>query len=393
MFLKSIEEITEDDLVQLIENKVFEKRTMEYKECFPRNSDKDKKEFLADVSSFANAGGGDLLFGISSTNGIPVQIIGFDENIIDQEKTRLENIIRDCIAPRLTSINIHTIRLRDKKVIMIIRIYKSWNSPHWVTYNNHNKFYMRNNSGKYPMDVSELRIAFNLSETLIEKIKRFRDERLSRILNNESPIFLNNNAKVALHLIPLISFAPGQYYDLRKAHTNIDFLKPMHSIGYIPRYNIDGLLVYDINKKRGLASYTQFFNNGVIEAVEGEYSYNEMYDEKIIYIPNYENVIIEALTKYINFMKNMDIAPSFIIFTNFINVRGYKFSNGNKHIRKEEEIIDRDIIILPEALIENYEVNVENILKNTFDTLWNVIDYPGSPNYNEEGNRIEFPQE
>jgi hypothetical protein len=37
---------------------VREGRQLEYKETLPGNSDDDKKEFLADVSSFANAAGG-----------------------------------------------------------------------------------------------------------------------------------------------------------------------------------------------------------------------------------------------------------------------------------------------------------------------------------------------
>lgn len=43
---------------------VREGRQLEYKECLPGNSDDDKREFLADVTSLANAAGGDLIFGV-----------------------------------------------------------------------------------------------------------------------------------------------------------------------------------------------------------------------------------------------------------------------------------------------------------------------------------------
>lgn len=61
MISKGIEQITEEDLQNLIGNSVSERKTIEYKQTLPGNSDSDKKEFLADVSSFANASSGDLI--------------------------------------------------------------------------------------------------------------------------------------------------------------------------------------------------------------------------------------------------------------------------------------------------------------------------------------------
>ena len=51
---KTFDNINEADLRQLIENNVSEQKTVEYKELLPENSRESKKEFLADVSSFAN---------------------------------------------------------------------------------------------------------------------------------------------------------------------------------------------------------------------------------------------------------------------------------------------------------------------------------------------------
>ena len=61
MIAKNIDQITEEDLQALIDNSVLEGKTIEYKQSLPSNSDSDKKEFLADISSFANASGGDFM--------------------------------------------------------------------------------------------------------------------------------------------------------------------------------------------------------------------------------------------------------------------------------------------------------------------------------------------
>ncbi len=71
---KPLESITESDLQALVDAQTAEQRIMEYKQALLGNIADDKKEFLADVSSFANAAGGNLLFGIGGQAGIPVSL-------------------------------------------------------------------------------------------------------------------------------------------------------------------------------------------------------------------------------------------------------------------------------------------------------------------------------
>ncbi len=61
MINKSFDLIEKADIEALVANEVREGRTLDYKENLPGNSDGDKTEFLADVSSFANASGGYIL--------------------------------------------------------------------------------------------------------------------------------------------------------------------------------------------------------------------------------------------------------------------------------------------------------------------------------------------
>ena len=56
-----VESIDAAALERLVANAVSESRTLEYKRELPNPKEKDsKREFLADVTSFANAQGGDL---------------------------------------------------------------------------------------------------------------------------------------------------------------------------------------------------------------------------------------------------------------------------------------------------------------------------------------------
>ena len=64
MINRSFELIGLEDFQSLIDAARPEGRQIEYKSTPPGNADGDKKEFLADVTSFSNTAGGDLLIGL-----------------------------------------------------------------------------------------------------------------------------------------------------------------------------------------------------------------------------------------------------------------------------------------------------------------------------------------
>jgi predicted HTH transcriptional regulator len=73
---KQLDSLNVDDLQALIDAGVSEGREIEFKVAVG-SADKDKREFLADVSSFANASGGDLLIGVAAKGGIATELTGF----------------------------------------------------------------------------------------------------------------------------------------------------------------------------------------------------------------------------------------------------------------------------------------------------------------------------
>ena len=49
----------------------------------------------------------------------------------------------------------------------------------------------------------------------------------------------------------------------------------------------------------------------------------------------------------------------------------------------------RDILLLPEIVIEDYEVSAKDILRPCFDSIWNACGFPRSLNYNDAGEWVE----
>lgn len=389
MINRDIEQITKADLQALVDNGVTERKTIEYKQALPGNSDKEKKEFLADVSSFANASGGDLIYGMveDKDTGKPKSLDGLDIQNVNEEVLRLEAIIRTGIQPRIPSVTVSPpIALENAKVALIIRVHKSWISPHRVTYDGHDKFYSRSSNGKYHLDVAELRVAFNLSETTTERIRNFRIDRIAKIVANETPVPFQDNPKTVLHLIPAISFDPAQSYDTLRIYSDFSkMMKPMYCQGSNERYNLDGLLAHSWNKERISHSYVQFFRNGIIEAVEGLLLEP---DEGRRTIPSivYEQELIKSLADYLSFLKTLNVEPPIFIFLTLLGVKGYSMGvNTWKHRIHEVHTIDRDILQLPEVVTESYNVSAERVLKPCFDSIWNACGFPRSLDYNDKG--------
>lgn len=390
MIDKNISNITVEDIQSLIENSIVENKRLEYKREFHVDKDSDKKEFLADISSFANASGGKIIYGIieNTKDGTPEKINGLKLDNIDQTVQKLENIIIAGIEPRISSIDLKPIKYKENNYILVIDIPKSFLSPHRVIFKNHGHFYSRTSNGKYQLDVSELRTAFNFSESIYEKVRNFRNHRISQVSAGEMPIKFINESKCLLHLIPLTSFDPAFSIDLNFVVSNPELVRPIYCSGYSFRFNFEGYLIYTMGSENKAYSYIQVYKNGIIEAVSGSLlgSTSEGYG-----IPSltFETELLKAFNIYYSLMQKLKIPTPFIVALTLIDVKG-QFMGVNSPRSSIHEIgkIDRDILIIPEEIVQNYDQKADKILKPIFDSVWNTCGYAYSIYYDNESNWI-----
>lgn len=379
--------ITKEDIDALVTNEVAEGRTLDYKEGLPGNSDGEKYEFLADVSSFANSSGGDILYGIrekrdqGKPTGIPEAAEGLSVTSVDSEVLRLDNIIRDGIAPRISNVKIACIPGFNKGPIILLRIPKSWISPHIIS-KRESRFYSRNNKGKYPLDIAEIRSAFALSESLPDKIRRFRDDRIAKIVADETPVKLMGSSRVVLHVLPVAALNPVTRIDVVSLIGKS--LAPLGASGYNTRLNFDGLLNFDqVSGRPSCRSYVQVFGTGAIETVDG-YTILPRDGKKIIGGKYVERELISTLGAYLKVEEQLELQPPIFVMVTLLGVAGFKmYVEG---WGRESEPIDRDILFLPDIIVENYDVNAATLLRPTFDTLWQACGFEQSLSYDNEGN-------
>jgi predicted HTH transcriptional regulator len=197
---KDLDQLTQDDLQQLIDNQVSESRTMEYKQALPSLHPPEKKrEFLADVSSFANTVGGYIVFGMKAQDGVPVALTGLEGLNSDAAILQLDRAIRDGIAPRIQGIRWSPpIPLRNGNSALVLYIPQSADAPHMVTADTTSRFWARDTRGKYDMDVQQIRAAFLASDAVNQVLRRLREIRPQEIAAGKTPVSLAEGATVLM---------------------------------------------------------------------------------------------------------------------------------------------------------------------------------------------------
>lgn len=384
MITKQIDLITIEDIQALKSNEVRESKTIEYKQSLPGSSDSERIGFLADITAFANTVGGDLIFGITEEEGVPKSIDGVELDNPDDEKLKLENIIRNGIEPRISDTAIHLLRINDTKCyILLIRVKRSWNAPHRVSFKDHSKFYGRNSAGKYPLDVSELRTAFMLSEQLPERIRKFHRNRIYSISSHEElPVPLLDYGKMIFHLIPLSAFSTPKTLDVIPIYKkDFDRLPPIGFSSWNRRLNLNGVVTFSDEDGKLKKAYTQLYRSGIIEVVSVFEPAGEDY-----YIPShtYERYLISATKEYLKLLHDLEIEPPIYVFLTLTGVQKYRFAAGEE-FRKRSEPLDRDVLSMPEVVIDSYDSEPHTILRPIFDMVWNCFGFERSFNYDEKG--------
>jgi hypothetical protein len=385
IFTKRVDDINEQDLQELVEQRFAEWKTVEYKEKLSVGSEVERKKFLSQVSSFANAAGGHLIYGVRAADGVPEEVTGMELANPDGELLRLEDMVRTGIRPRIPGVLMRAVTVRTDKAAVVIRVPKSWARPHQVVFNGEFRFYSRASNGKYILDVDELRSLILLSETAAERVRNFRADRLGQVVAGETTVSLPETAKTILHIIPLNAFDPATKYDLKPIAEETRLLEPLRHTGWsAPSYNLEGVYTYSTHESVA-HSYIQVFRNGIVEAVNTSLLEPESDGRTFIANVAYEDALLKGLARYLELQKRLGVEPPVVVMLSLLGVKGYTMYVSPERRFGGGHPIDRDALLLPEALVENLDTDAATILRPIFDSLWNAAGWPGSINFDAEG--------
>ncbi|MBE7123960.1 helix-turn-helix domain-containing protein [Bacillus cereus] len=375
-FGKSIDQVTFEDIQNLVDAGVMENRILDYKKDIPNNIGGDyRREFCKDIVAFANTEGGTLIYGIEEIGDSQPNIVGVEIPDIDTFLQQATNIIRTNIEPTLYDFKFNPIPIgEENKYVLCIDIPKSWAGPHAVkvgecTY----RFYTRVNTSNVGLNIPGIQNSFLSNEDLTNRIRSFHKERNQQILAKENALPIEGPF-LSLHLIPRQAFTSQTQIDLQRVAGSSTLLSPIFAGGYDFRYNLDGFMYY-AGPEETNRTYNQIFRNGIMEIVTNRYI--SMHNYNTDYIPGYEVIkeLISALPKYMEFYKNIGINAPIYGFLSFYNVKSHKIYTETAGLSPSE--ITHHYINLPEFIIatenmENLQSHLKDILQFPLDVLWNA---------------------
>lgn len=383
-----LDDLTLEHLSALVDNKVSESTTIEYKRDTYGSSDSDKKELIKDVSALANTRGGILFIGIDETDGCADALSPFNGNA-DIEIQRLNSILASSIEPMITGLEIRAIGTDQDNNIIIIKVPKSWSAPHRTNFKGTKRFYRRNTSGTYEPDVMELQKMFNANLEQENQFKRLRQQHVDAVSVGEAPVNMpeGKSGYLLLQIIPAQSLDTLEVLDLN-AHDLRGTFRPLNGSGWDHRYNIDGFITF----RTRFHAYTQLYRNGVIEAVVSSISRNarENSTRKIIAGSSISVDILGGTARYVKLLQDMNVQPPIRIYVSLLNVKNCRFATYHDRWGMDEDEVPNigktDVLLPPVDIMKlGNKFEIYESLRPIMDALWNADNSDRCDYYDENG--------
>lgn len=79
----------------------------------------------------------------------------------------------------------------------------------------------------------------------------------------------------------------------------------------------------------------------------------------------------------------MEVTIPLFCFLALTGIKGYRLGLSSQ---QDSYYIERENLLLPETIIDSYDLKAETILRPSFNLVWNACGLQKSLNYDENGN-------
>lgn len=382
-------ETAQSDIQRLIADRVQEGPHLDFKRELPLAWDASvKQELLADVTAFANSGGGDLVYGVEENEAaeaaaICPQVLAS----VDQEVRRLQDFLLNLVEPRLPGVQVHPVKVTNGETtgyVFVVRVPQSWAAPHRVKTNQ--QFYVRDGLRKRSLDVPELRALFVRAEGHAQRIRDFRSDRLAKVLTGDTPTPLKAGPQLVVHAIPtqaalgLVQIDPVPY------SRGASFLPMISQRLDVPAtLNFDGAYAVIPTKDKEAAGYTQLFRQGYFEGVWVLSPFGGI-NEPVLPSTAYEDYVNRFLGRVRGELNRQSIRWDMAVFMSLLGANQVVFYGPSelgfglsRHYR-----FDRHSLLMPDVLI-SAEVMPGRGMRPAYDLMCQSAGMEGSANYGPDG--------
>jgi len=209
------------------------------------------------------------------------------------------------------------------------------------------------------------------ADALTARVRDFAQERIMRVLTDETPISLAPGMKLIVHVIPHDAFSPqpSMQFSWFGPEANImnDEARQLLS-DYSARtwtYNLDGFLYCAPN-----TLYKQFFRNGIVEAVDVPRL------TKIHFA--WERDVVTFLKSWMKLAENLGVIPPFTVVLSMVNVKGFVMLRPEgTHPMDEEDLghVSENTLLTPDIMVHDLQADPWVYMKPAFDVVWNACGY------------------
>jgi len=368
MIEQPIDTIDEAALQRLIDNQVSEGRDLEFKRELPGGNDEATREFLADVTAFANAQGGDIIYGLNEANGAAADLLGVEIDDPEAAILRLEGKLQTGVEPRLIGVRIAWVPLANGRGALVLRIPGSLSAPHRVTYKGGARFFGRNSRGKYELDVHDLRHAFTDAAQLPQQFRQLHAEAIAASQGADMP-FAIEEAPIAV-----ISVAPlGLFREERRiAVTRENAVVPVRVGAFSALDTIDGVLVHaPVGDNRRVSAYALTHRTGRTDSafVIGGVRRNNGEDWRNCWPATFEQGL-QAMTNATQMqLRQHGIEGPWVILVSVYGAKGFRMILGDGY---PTALAFRNNVLLGQHIVERIDKETLMPIAEAFWLLFGV---------------------
>lgn len=386
MIPKRLHDVTEADLLALVEQEAEEGPQLDFKRELPKEDNDGKKEFFKDVCAFANTSGGDLVYGLEEKEGVARALVPqVVPGSIDGYVLKLTNMLRDRIEPMLHGVQIQPVPLAAGGHAVVVRVPRSFTGIHRSKADG--QFYVRRTRSIDALDVPGIvsRVADHLGRE--DRVSSFFARRYADILSNEHSLELASGPKLVMHLVPARDFLSGEEVNIAAVDRAAPVPFLLDQGGSTARATWDGRAFF--GAADGTALYfTLFMHSGVVETCR---------DLVPAFLPDQAKGRVDlewVEDSVLGFLTAFQTGPwpasvtgfPYLIRVALLGANGFPATPGGRFTARGNDYglavkQPHPVLALPAVLIEGPESNVEHEMHAAFLRMWHAWGFSKSVHY------------
>lgn len=379
---------TQADIERLVAAATSEGPHLDFKRDFPTRWDNETKvKVLADVTAFANAGGGDVIYGVDEdSEARATAIVPQVLPSADEEVRRLLDVVLNQTEPRVPAVQVQAVPVTVTGVsghVFVMRVPQSWAGPHRNRINQH--FHVREGLRNRTLDVPEVRSLFIRAESQAQRMKDFRTGRLGKVVSRETPCAVAQGPALVVHVIPtqaalgLVQIDPVPYSRRQRTLPMIGD----SSAGSLS-LNLDGALGTILSSGGFKAGYTQQFRQGFFEALWVLRPLDKS-PQPVLPDVYFERHVIRFVEQVRRELDSQGLSTEVAVFVSLLGAGNAVYAGGSDFgMGYSSSAFDRRDVVLPDVLVPA-DVSVGRGLRLVFDLMGQAAGRDGSTNYTEQG--------